>query len=222
MSEFEGKEVRTRGFDHIIAVFESPENVLQCAHEIQKEFLNNRSTEGEDQYNITFNMGISVGQPLTEKEGFFEKAMQMSQRMCLIAGDTEILTSRLFEELCRTNETIKKHISLRIIGPSEQNFLDSLMDIAESRCSDFAFGVDCLSREIGISRPQLYRKVTAITGRSPVSFIRDIRLNKALSLIRENRYNISEIALEVGYHNPSYFAKCFHEKFGINPSKIAI
>ncbi len=222
ISTFEGKEVRTGGFDHVIAVFESPEKILQCAYMIQKEFLNKRTKPDANQYNISFNMGISVGQPLTEKGGFFEKAMQISQRMCLIARDSEILTSRLFEKLCSTNEIIKKSIGLRIMSPSEQNFLDSLMDITESRFSDFAFGVEYLSKEIGISRPQLYRKVTAITGRSPVNFIRDIRLNKALSLIRENRYNISEIALEVGYHNPSYFAKCFHEKFRINPSKIAI
>jgi len=102
------------------------------------------------------------------------------------------------------------------------NFLDSLLDIAENRLSNYEFGVEDLSREIGVSRPQLYRKVTSITGRSPVNFIRDIRLNKALSLIREKKYNISEIALEIGYNSPAYFSKCFHEKFGINPSKIAV
>jgi AraC-like DNA-binding protein len=108
------------------------------------------------------------------------------------------------------------------VKPSEQTFLDSLLDITESRFSDYTFGVDGLSREIGISRPQLYRKVFAITGRSPVSFIRDIRLQKALSLLKENKYNISEIAMEVGYNNPSYFSKCFQEKYGVNPSRIAV
>ena len=100
--------------------------------------------------------------------------------------------------------------------------MDNLLDITESRLVDFEFGVDCLSKEIGFSKPQLYRRVTAITGRSPVNFIRDLLMNKALSLIKENKYNISQIALEVGYNNPSYFSKCFQEKFGINPSKIAI
>ncbi|WP_410267563.1 helix-turn-helix domain-containing protein [Cyclobacterium sp.] len=75
---------------------------------------------------------------------------------------------------------------------------------------------------MGISKPQLYRKISALTGRSPVSFICDIRLQKALSLLKENKYNISEIALEVGYNNPSYFSKCFNEKYGVNPSQIAI
>jgi AraC-like DNA-binding protein len=216
----EGKEVKTGGFHNIVSVFETPEKVLCCAHEIQKEFLEYQKEDTNDQ--IIFNMGISVGQPLTEKEGFFVKAIQMSKRLCLIAGDKEIMTSRLFEELCDTDEAVKKHICLRSVKPSEQDFLENLLDITESRFSDYTFGVDCLSREIGISKPQLYRKVSAITGRSPVSFIRDIRLQKALSLLKENKYNISEIAMEVGYNNPSYFSKCFQEKYGVNPSRVTV
>jgi AraC-like DNA-binding protein len=220
INAFDGKEVKTGGFHNIVAVFETPEKVLSCAYEIQKEFLKHSKENTHDQ--ILFTMGISVGQPLTEKEGFFVKAIQMSQRLCLIAGDKEIMTSRLFEELCDTDEAVKKHICLRSVKPSEQDFLESLLDITESRFSDYTFGVDGLSREIGISKPQLYRKITAITGRSPISFIRDIRLQKALSLLKENKYNISEIALEVGYNNPSYFSKCFQEKYGVNPSQIAV
>lgn len=218
----EGKKIKTSGFDNIIAVFNIPEKVLRCAHEIQKELLAYQNDPGPLKTDILFNMGISVGQPLTEKEGFFEKAIQMSRRLCMVAIDKEIIVSRLFEELCDTNDILKKHIKLRIVNFAEQAFLDSLLDITENRLSDYEFGVEGLSREIGVSRPQLYRKVTSITGRSPVNFIRDIRLNKALSLIMENKYNISEIALEVGYNSPSYFTRCFQEKFGVNPSKIAI
>ncbi|MBS0000232.1 MAG: DUF4242 domain-containing protein [Cyclobacteriaceae bacterium] len=221
IGETDGKEIRTGGFDNIIAVFETPEKALRCAHKIQTEFLDH-TRDGSKKYDISFNMGISVGQPLTEKEGFFVKAIQMSKRLCLIAGDKEIITSRLFEELCDTNEIVKRHIHLRTIKPSEQEFLDNFLDIADDRISDHTFGVNFLSQDMGVSQPQLYRKVIAITGRSPVSFIREIRLNKALSLIREKKYNLSEIALEVGYNSPSYFSKCFHERFGIKPSRIAI
>jgi AraC-like DNA-binding protein len=222
IAECDGKIIKTAGFDTIIAVFKNPDKVLRCAHEIQKEFTQSQNNTDPEIDDISYNMGISVGQPLTENEGFFEKAIQMSQRLCFIAGNNEIIISKLFEELCETNEIIKKHIKLRIVNPAEQEFLDHLLDITENRFSEYEFGVDCLSRDLGVSQPQLYRKVKAITGRSPVSFIRDIRLNKALSLIKENKYNISEIALEVGYNSPSYFSKCFQEKFGIKPSGIAI
>gem|GEM_PF-1790738 len=62
-----------------------------------------------------------------------------------------------------------------------------LMDIVENSLSENDFGVDHLSRKMGISQPQLYLKISSITVRSPVSFIHDIRLNKALSLIKESK-----------------------------------
>lgn len=220
--ECNGKEIKKEGFDSIVAVFETPENILKCAHTIQKDFLKNHSASDSENGAISFNMGISAGQPLTETEGFFEKAIQLSKRLCLIAGDREITTSRLFEELCITNEIVRKHIHFRIIKPSEQVFLDNLLDVAENHYSEHEFGVEFLSRDMAVSQPQLYRKITALTGRSPVNFIRDIRLNKALSLIRENKYNLSEIALEVGYNSPSYFSRCFQQKFGIQPSRITL
>ena len=166
--------------------------------------------------------GVSAGQPITETEGFFERAIQSSKRLCLISGDKEITTSRLFEELYVTNEKLWQHIRVRIVKPAEDVFLDKLLDIAESHYSEHEFGVDRLSRDMAVSQPQLYRKVTAITGRSPVNFIRDIRLNKALSMMKENKYNLSEIALEVGYNSPSYFSRCFQQKFGIQPSRIIL
>lgn len=222
ISKFDGKEIRTSGFDNIIAVFKTPESALQCAHEIQSEFLRDGKNQNSETDDIVFTMGISVGEPLTEKEGFFVVAIRTSRRMCLIAGENEIITSLLFEELCDVNESIKNHICVRTLKPDELEFLDSLLDIVEKNISDDSFGVDYISHDMGISRPQLYRKVTAITGRSPVTFIRDIRLNKALSLIKENRYNLSEIALEIGYNSPSYFSKCFRDKYGVKASCIAV
>lgn len=220
IEEYDGKKIKMPGFDTLIAVFKIPEKVIRCAHEIQKEFLKYKNNPNPESENISFNMGISVGQPLTEKEGFFEKAIQMSQRLCFIAGENQIIISKLFEELCDSSEIIKDQFHLRIVNLSEQNFLDNLLDIADKNYSEHEFGVDFLSRDMGVSQPQLYRKVTALTGRSPVNFIRDLRLNKALLLIKENKYNLSEIALEVGYNSPSYFSRCFQQKFGIQPSKI--
>ena len=97
-----------------------------------------------------------------------------------------------------------------------------MFDITEKNLSDHTFNVEKLCHEIGISRSQLFRKVKAVTGRSPVEFIREIRLTKALSLIKENRYNISEVALEIGFNSPSYFSKCFRDKYGVKASNIAV
>lgn len=225
ISEYEGKEIRTGGFDKIAAVFESPENILRCAQNIQNDFLEDihkpdiPDIEVDD---IVFYMGISVDESGSEQKGHFENSMRMSQRFCMTAWDFEIITSKLFDDLCDVDRVINNNISLRIINPLEQEFLSDLVDIIEDKLSDDSFGVDYLSHSMGVSQPQLYRKVFSIAGRSPVFFIREIRLNKSLSLIKENKYNLSEIALEVGFNSPSYFSKCFQEKFGVNASKIVV
>ncbi|MES1213875.1 MAG: helix-turn-helix transcriptional regulator [Bacteroidota bacterium] len=64
----------------------------------------------------------------------------------------------------------------------------------------------------------MYRKLTFLTGKSPNTFIKDYRLNEALKLLNKNAGNISEVAFETGYSSPSYFSKCFQEKYNYSPS----
>lgn len=222
INRFDGQVIPAKALDCVMGVFISPQAALKAAYAIQNLFDQKIEEETQNSWNIKYNMGISIGQPLTEKDGFFEKAVQVSYRLCQVAGHREILVSRYFEEMCDLNEIMEQHINLRIINKVEQDFLDELMDVTEDKIADASFSVESLGREIGVSRPQLYRKVLAVTGKSPVSFIKDVRLNKALNLLRENKLNISEIALEVGYNNPSYFSRSFFQKYGVKPSMLVV
>ena len=78
--------------------------------------------------------------------------------------------------------------------------------------------VEELSRELGMSRAHLYKKISQITGKTPIEFIRIIRLKRAAQLLRESQQNISEIAFQVGFNNPKYFSRYFKEEFGVLPS----
>ena len=78
--------------------------------------------------------------------------------------------------------------------------------------------VEELSRELGMSRAHLYKKILQITGKTPIEFIRIIRLKRAAQLLRESQQNISEIAFQVGFNNPKYFSRYFKEEFGVLPS----
>ena len=84
--------------------------------------------------------------------------------------------------------------------------------------SDEKLGVEALAEEIGLSRVQLYRKITALTGISVNDFIRKLRLQKAAQLLSQNAGSIADVAYEVGFSNPSYFSKCFKDHFGVIPS----
>jgi AraC-like DNA-binding protein len=72
---------------------------------------------------------------------------------------------------------------------------------------------------MAMSRSLLFKKISSLTGESPIELIRRVRLEKAAKLIESNGGNISEIALEVGFSNPSYFSECFRKQFGIAPSQ---
>jgi AraC-like DNA-binding protein len=92
------------------------------------------------------------------------------------------------------------------------------MDYTESTWSNTNLKVDDFSKPVGCSKSQLYRKIISLTGKSPNNFIKEYRLNEALTLLRKNTGNVSEIAYETGFTSPSYFSKCFQKKYGHSPS----
>ena len=76
-----------------------------------------------------------------------------------------------------------------------------------------------LSKEVGMSTSNLYRKITRLTGMSPVEFVRYIRLQSAAKMIVEDGVNVSEAAYASGFNDLSYFSKSFKKQFNMNPKK---
>jgi AraC-like DNA-binding protein len=101
----------------------------------------------------------------------------------------------------------------------DQKFLQKTVTIINEHISDTSFGVEMLADDMAMSRSLLYKKISSLIGESPNELIKRTRLNKAAKLIESNAGNISEIALEVGFSNPSYFAECFRKQFGAAPSQ---
>ena len=100
----------------------------------------------------------------------------------------------------------------------DQKFIQRLLDIVTVHLKDETFGVETLMREIGMSQPQLWRKLYALTRQSPSQFIRSVRLQHAKQLLQENGGNVTEVAYAIGFINLSYFSRCFREQFGNTPS----
>jgi signal transduction histidine kinase/DNA-binding response OmpR family regulator len=97
-------------------------------------------------------------------------------------------------------------------------FMKRLYEIVDVNISNAQMNVEWISREMGVSRTQLHRKVTALTGQSPGDILREYRLNRAADLLRQNAGNVSEIAYRVGFENLSYFSKVFKNKYKATPS----
>lgn len=120
-------------------------------------------------------------------------------------------------------EKFSKNINLEpaeiAVTSMDERFLKRAMSILEERMSDSEYNIDAFSREIGISRSQLHRKLRATTNYSTSEFIRRIRIKRAASLLRQDFGNVTEVAYEVGFSNISYFAKWFKSQYGVTPSK---
>lgn len=105
-----------------------------------------------------------------------------------------------------------------VITSLDEQLVAKAIKYVEDHISRPDLSVEILSRELGMSRVQLYKKLLQITGKTPTEFIRIIRLKRAMQFLRESQLNVSEIAYNVGFNNPKYFTKYFKEEFGVLPS----
>ena len=106
------------------------------------------------------------------------------------------------------------------LGSRDQTFINRLRDSIRQNMGDSDFTVERLGEELGLSRVQLYRKVKALTGQTPVDLLKKARLERARLLVEKTDKSISEIAYEVGFTAPSYFNKCFKDEFGVSPGGL--
>lgn len=104
------------------------------------------------------------------------------------------------------------------LNAADSRFMTRLRDFIAANISDSDLNVETISAEMSLSRVQLYRKVKAMTGATPVELIRLTRLSRAEELLHEGGKTVSEVAYEVGFSSPSYFIKCYKDHFGHTPN----
>lgn len=105
------------------------------------------------------------------------------------------------------------------ISSLDEKLMQKAHELVEKNISNADFSVEELSREIGMSRVYLYKKLLSLTGKTPIEFIRVIRLQRAAQLLEKSQLTISEIAYQVGFNDPRYFTKYFKIQFDTLPSQ---
>ena len=141
----------------------------------------------------------------------------------LLARISNLLKSRLVLKnlfSTGTNSDNEETSEVPQIVLKEDAFLVKFRDFIEQNLSDSDLSVETVGAELGLSRVQLYRKVKALTGQSPVELLRTARLQKGRELLQTTDKTVSEVAYEVGFTAPSYFTKCFKDEFGMSPSEM--
>jgi AraC-like DNA-binding protein len=99
--------------------------------------------------------------------------------------------------------------------------LQKALKLVEKNIGNSEFSVEKMGKELGVSRGHLYNKLLALTGKTPMEFIRVMRLKRAAQLLGKSQLTVSEIAFQVGFNEPKYFSRYFKEEFGVVPSEYA-
>ncbi len=138
------------------------------------------------------------------------------------------------EKLVELRRNLQKYFSLRaktegeVLPPDlntaapiarEDAFLTKVRNVLEEHLDDAEFGVEQLARQMAMSSSQIRRKMTAVTGEAPVQYFRSLRLSRSKALLKDPDLNISEVAYQCGFSDPSYFARVFVQEFGMSPGE---
>lgn len=101
----------------------------------------------------------------------------------------------------------------------DEKFLAKVKIITEENMQEPEFSVEKLSSEVGISRAHLYNKLLALTGKTPIEYIRIMRIRRAAQLLEKSQLTVMEIAYKVGFNDPRYFTKHFKSEFKLTPTQ---
>ena len=130
--------------------------------------------------------------------------------------------SQLIEQREKLREKFSKDPGMNnpLLSSSEldQKFVDQLNAIMEKQMSNPDFSVEEFATSVKMGRTVFFRKMKGVTGYSPNEFMRIYRMKKAIELLQDGTYNISEITYKIGMKDPHYFSRCFKEQFGVPPS----
>lgn len=102
----------------------------------------------------------------------------------------------------------------------DRRFLDAFLKAMDKHMSNTNLKIEVIGDEIGLSRVQLYRKVKALTGMTPIEILRETRLKRAMQLLKTTDKTVSEIANEVGFATPGYFSSCFKKQYDKYPTDV--
>ncbi len=168
--------------------------------------LTAKATEQDKLHGLTHGANDYITKPFNKRELFLKFQNLLKQR------------NEMQEKLRK--DLMMYPIQSSDILPEKERFIIKLRKYIVDHLDDTDMNVNSLSREMGYSRIQLYRKVLGLTGLPTSDFIRQVRIHKAAELLQKKWGNVSEVAYAVGFNNLSYFTKAFKEVYKLTPSQF--
>ena len=139
--------------------------------------------------------------------------------MALIANIKSLVRNRKI--LANSFEIVSDNLNVEKFthNNTDKEFLERIIRIIEENVYDNNFNTNTLYENVNMSQSTLYRKLQVLIGLSPNELIRKIRIKVACKLLLERKFNISEIAYDLGFSDPKYFSSIFKKEMGVSPSE---
>lgn len=192
-------------------------DALVCALQISRHF------ESSDQ-NTLFSLALATGKPVDEHgKNLFEETktrVNVMSRLGFQKGiymdlETKISASRS-NDFSKIDDT-----GLIVLDQLSYNEIEKLQKVLVKNLNNSAFKSDGLSKELGLSKTQAYRKISALVGMPPNRLLSELRLIHAVRALKKGGKTVSEIAYDSGFNSPTYFTRVFRNRFNVLPTLIA-
>lgn len=215
LSECHGNLVRIPSSAYWASFLDAPD-ALNCALKI-REYLNTFLSP------LEYRLALATGQPVDETgTTIFQRTRKKALVLASLAPDGFISLDP------ETRLALKGHPelfdiafpNLYVADRSQMIWLEKLDSLIRDNLRNASFSMDILNKDLGLSKSGAYRKIIALTERSPKKLLLEMRLHKALQTLTEGGKSISEIAYDMGYSSPSYFTRVFRKRYGILPTSV--
>ncbi|WP_276500652.1 hybrid sensor histidine kinase/response regulator transcription factor [Terrimonas pollutisoli] len=164
--------------------------------------------------------GLETGADVYITKPFSTKVLELNVRNLL--ASREKLRQKFGRHIIEENQAdvpLINTVEDSIVNTVDKEFLEKVIRIVEDHIDDPEFGVEMLSKKVGMSAPVLYKKIKAVTDMSVNEFVKSLRLKKAAILLQQKKQTVNEIAYAVGYYDRRHFSREFKKRFGKIPSE---
>ena len=194
-----------------VATFTSAIQAIICAIDTHT-FLQN------DLPAIDLKIALHAGQPVEKNMGLFENTLRFTGFVCGLENNNKINVSYTVKNLMENaDKGLIDNPAINCISKPDELFLSCLVEVIHKNWQNPGFELEDYLNALSVSKSQLYRRCVATTGNSFNRILRDFRLERALEKLTAQHLNVAQTAFDTGFTSPSYFTKCFQEKFGLKP-----
>ncbi|WP_373517925.1 nickel-binding protein [Pricia sp.] len=217
IEKFHGKIVRQPNDDETMASFLLASDAIIAAMAI----ANLLQTVPD---NFEYRLALVSGTPVDEKGiDLFEVTKKRVRTLCQIGLNNVVYLDANTKALSQKESNIPKvnHAHVKIVDTTDFSFCEQLIKILSDKCNDPYFKSEEMGRLLGMSKAQTYRKIKALTGMSPNTLIRELRLRRSLKALKNNHKTVAEIAYDLGFNSPTYFTRVFRNRYMVLPTSFA-